>query len=97
MKKYAFYLMAVFAVGALSSCAGSYVVRERPAEVVYSRPAAPSREYVWIGGDWVWTGGRYQWHDGRWDRPHAGNQWREGYWQDTRGGYKWHSGRWQRH
>jgi WXXGXW repeat (2 copies) len=97
MKKYVFYLVAVIAIAAFSSCAGSYIVRERPAEVVYSRPVAPSREYIWISGDWFWIGGRYEWREGHWDRARAGNRWREGYWQNTRGGYKWHPGHWQRY
>ncbi len=97
MKKISYYLIGVLAIASMTSCASGYVVRERPAAVIYSRPAPASREYVWIGGDWVWTGGRYQWHEGRWERPRPGNSWREGYWQNSRRGYKWHPGHWQRH
>ena len=97
MKKYGFYLIAAIAIASLSSCMGSYVVRERPAEVVYARPVAPSREHIWITGDWVWAGGRYEWREGHWDRPRPGRAWREGRWDNTRNGYKWRPGHWDRY
>lgn len=97
MKKYGFYLFAFISVLTFASCTGSYVVTERPAEVVYARPAAPSPNHIWISGDWYWTGGRYQWREGHWDRPRAGYAWRDGRWQNGRGGYKWVPGGWRRY
>jgi len=96
MKKYILPFAFVAMLVSLVSCAPAYVVRERPREVVYARPAPPSREHIWISGDWVWTGGRYQWHEGHWDRPHRGSRWQEGHWQDTPRGYRWVPGHWQR-
>lgn len=97
MKKPALYLIAIIAAGLLSSCTASYVVRERPAAVVYTRPAPPARDYVWVGGNWVWVGGRYEWREGHWERPHMGRRWADGHWQSTRGGWKWVPGHWQRY
>jgi hypothetical protein len=97
MKKVGCYLFAAMLMGIFSSCTSTYVVREKPREVVYVRPAQPSREHIWIGGDWLWIGGRYEWREGHWERPRAGNRWREGFWQNTRRGYKWHPGHWERY
>ena len=96
MKKYTFPFLIVISLASLVSCAPAYVVRERPREVVYVRPAPPTREHVWVSGDWVWTGGRYQWHEGHWERPRRGARWADGHWQDTPRGSKWVPGHWQR-
>jgi hypothetical protein len=95
MKKYLVYVVAAVMVAALGSCTATYVVRERPAEVVYARPAPPSYEHIWITGDWVWVGGRYQWHEGHYERRREGYHWQDGHWQNVRGGYKWVPGHWQ--
>lgn len=95
MKKMAIYLSLLIGIGFISSCTVTAVVRERPAEVVYERPPAPSREHIWITGDWVWSGGRYQWHEGHWERRREGVVWDNGHWQDTRGGWKWIPGHWR--
>ena len=97
MKKYVLPFVVLIAMFSFSSCAPTYVVRERPREVVYVRPTPPSREHIWISGDWVWMDGRYQWHEGRWERPRQGNRWAEGHWQETRHGSKWIPGHWQRY
>jgi hypothetical protein len=72
----------------------TYVVRERPIEVVYVRPPAPGPQHVWVSGDWVWESGGYHWHEGRWERRHEGVSWRDGHWKTTPHGYKWVPGRW---
>jgi hypothetical protein len=95
MKKYVVYITATILVASMASCAPTYVVRERPAEVVYARPPAPSYDHIWITGDWIWEGGRYQWHEGHWERRREGYRWQEGHWQTAKGGYKWVPGHWQ--
>ncbi|HTQ26543.1 MAG TPA: hypothetical protein VMI35_00370 [Puia sp.] len=95
MKRIFFYFITAFCIAALASCTATYVVRERPAEVVYVRPAPPSHEHVWISGDWVWVGGRYEWHEGHYERRREGYRWEDGHWQTVRGGYKWVPGHWK--
>lgn len=95
MKIYS-YLLALILAGALVSCKTTYVVHDRPSEVVYSRPAAPSRDQVWVGGNWVWVGHRYQWHEGHWEARRPGFRWVEGHWVPTRGGWRWQAGYWKR-
>ena len=85
------YVVIMFA----ASCEAEGVVTDRPADVVYTRPAAPGEGYVWISGDWVWTGGTYHWNEGRWERGRDGHTWVEGGWQSHRHGYKWHRGHWE--
>jgi len=97
MKKYLLHFTVLIALFSLVSCAPTYVVRERPREVVYVRPAPPSREHIWISGDWVWTGGGYQWREGHWERPRGGARWADGHWQNTNRGYRWVPGHWQRY
>jgi hypothetical protein len=94
MKKYAFYVFLAIAVSSLGSCTTTYVVRERPAEVIYERPLPPSREHIWITGDWFWEGGRYAWHEGHYERRREGYRWEGGHWQNARGGWKWVRGHW---
>jgi hypothetical protein len=95
--KSGFLFLAILIAGtvSLSSCTVRGVVRERPAEVVYVRPAPPSREHVWVSGDWVWAGGRYEWREGHWERPRAAARWESGHWQDTSRGWKWIPGHWK--
>jgi hypothetical protein len=94
MKK---YLMAcVILVGSvLTGCSAGYVAT-RPADVEYSRPAAPGTGYVWIGGEWEWGGGTYHWHEGTWQQPREGRTWKSGYWESGDRGYRWHNGEWQK-
>jgi WXXGXW repeat (2 copies) len=95
MNKHGLYTVVVAVFISFSSCTATYAVRERPREVVYVRPAPPSREHIWISGDWFWIGGRYEWREGHWDRPRHGATWRDGHWQQTRRGWKWVPGHWQ--
>lgn len=77
-----------------TGCAGGYVATQ-PADVVYTRPAAPGEGYVWIDGDWGWSGGTYVWHEGHWGRPRAGRAWQRGSWQSGSHGYRWQRGHWK--
>ena len=95
MKKYVWYLVLAIALVSFASCTATYMVRERPAEVIYERPMAPSREHIWITGDWFWEGGRYTWHEGHYERRRQGYRWEEGRWQNAKGGWKWNKGHWR--
>jgi hypothetical protein len=95
MQKRLFYFIAFVSMLSLASCTASYTIRERPAEVIYVRPAPPSHEHIWITGDWVWTGGRYAWHEGHWERRREGGVWIDGHWQSAHGGWKWVPGHWR--
>jgi hypothetical protein len=95
MKKQLFYII-LFVSFFMTSCLvqGGYVVRERPAEVVYVRPAPPSAEHIWITGDWYWANGGYRWKEGHWERRREGHIWRDGHWQNNSRGYRWIPGHW---
>jgi hypothetical protein len=97
MKKHVLPFVVLIAMFSLASCAPVYVVRERPHEVVYNRPPPPSREHIWVSGDWYWAGGGYQWREGHWDRPRGHARWADGHWQNTSRGYKWVPGHWQKY
>lgn len=77
-----------------TGCAGGYVATQ-PADVVYTRPAAPGAGYIWIDGDWAWSGGTYAWHEGHWGRPRGGRTWERGHWQSGGHGYRWQRGHWK--
>ena|SRR5450631_4328986 len=96
MKKHFLYCGVIILTCAVSSCVvhERYIVRERPSEVVYVRPAPPSQEHIWISGDWVWSGGGYHWREGRWERRREGVRWYNGYWRNPKGGWKWTTGHW---
>jgi WXXGXW repeat (2 copies) len=96
MKRMLSFIVIATVIACFASCTATYVVRERPAEVVYVRPAPPSREHIWISGDWVWAGSRYEWREGHWERRREGYRWHEGHWQSSRGGWKWVHGGWDR-
>jgi hypothetical protein len=97
MKKYVCYSVLLMVVVIFASCGPTYVVRERPAEVVYMRPAPPSADDIWITGDWAWTGGRYLWHEGHYERRRPGSRWDEGHWINTHSGWRWMRGHWRRY
>ncbi len=89
----------IFAASAsmLAGCAvqGGFVVRERPADVVYERGPAPYGDAVWVGDEWEWRGGHYEHVNGHWE--HANNRvWVAGSWRQTNGGYTWDRGHWRR-
>ncbi|HEY4876529.1 MAG TPA: hypothetical protein VIH86_13210 [Puia sp.] len=95
MKKIVFSLSFFVFVFLFASCGPSYVVRDRPAEVVYLRPAPPSPDHVWVSGDWVWANGKYVWHEGHYETRRVGYRWFEGHWINSRGGWVWIRGRWR--
>ena len=78
----------------MTSCAGTVVVRERPVEPVYIRPAPPRPEYVWIDGEWFRSHGHYQYRQGYWTAPRPGRNWHRGHWENRSGGYVWIGGSW---
>jgi WXXGXW repeat (2 copies) len=94
MKKQLIILAIAGCLVGATGCAGGYVTTQ-PAEVVYTRPAAPGPDYIWIDGDWGWSGGAYVWHEGRWGRPRAGHTWQRGSWQSGSRGYRWNRGHWR--
>lgn len=79
----------------LTSCAGSYYVTERPAEPVYTRPAAPYEGAVWVSGEWGWRNGRYVYTNGYWTRPRHNRVWVSGSWETGARGYYWRRGHWR--
>ena len=97
MKTKMFFTVAVIVVMSLCSCSATYAVRERPGNVVYVRPHAPSPNHVWVSGNWVWRGGRYVWQEGYWTTRRNGSRYIEGYWKNTRKGYSWRTGYWERY
>ena len=65
---------------------------QTPREV---RPPQPSRNHVWITGDWVRFRGRYEYQPGRWVIPPKRNlTWQSGYWVNERNGRVWQRGYW---
>lgn len=67
----------------------------RPAEVVETRPAAPSSRHIWVDGEWVWQNGHYGWKAGFWVLPQAHQKWMRGYWtQRPNGQWYWVAGHW---
>jgi hypothetical protein len=78
----------------MSSCATTVVVRERPVEPVYVRPAPPRPDYVWVDGEWARRHGHYEYIHGYWTAPRPGHVWHRGHWENRRGGYIWIGGSW---
>lgn len=97
MKTASKLLIGVALAGSMfASCAGSYYVSERPADVVYTRPAPPYAGAVWVEGEWVWQGGRYVHTNGYWTRPRGNRVWVTGTWERGPRGYTWRRGHWGR-
>lgn len=72
----------------------SFVVRERPVETVYVRPAPPYQGAIWIPGEWIWRDGRYVRTQGHYVRA-SNRVWIEGHWRPVPGGYVWDRGHWR--
>jgi len=90
-----FCIIIAASASMLAGCAGGeFVVRERPADVVYERPVAPYPDAVWISGEWVWRGNHYEHERGHWERP-SNRVWVEGHWREAPGGYVWVRGHWR--
>jgi hypothetical protein len=80
-----------------SSCAtpSNVVVREKPAEPVFVRPAEPYRGAIFIPGEWVWRGRQYVYVQPHYVKPHRGRVWVPGQWTSARNGYVWQKGHWR--
>jgi len=89
------YTMASLAAVLLAGCAtrATFVVRERPAEPVYERPAPPAPNALWIPGEWEWRGGRYVFIRGHYVINER-RTWVPGHWRETPGGFVWQKGHW---
>jgi len=94
MKKISiFSVMLISLTMLLMSCGPSeVVVRERPVEPVYVRPATPGPGYVWVEGAWVRSGRSYVYRQGYWARPQYGRTYRPGYWVQGRRGWYYKQG-----
>ena len=80
----------LFTSVSLISCSGGFIVTERPARPIYTRPVAPGPDYIWIEGDY----GRGGWGQGHWERGRAGRTWHSGDWEQHGNGYRWRRGHW---
>jgi len=93
------FILSAFAGMALciSVAQAEVVVKIAPPKLqVEHRPAAPSRDHVWIGGYHRWDGKAYAWEPGRWEappRPHA--VWVAPRWEHRHDGYVFVEGRWK--
>ena len=95
-----FCVLFFIAIAVVNFAEAQFVIKVRPAPVVVkARPAAPSRDYVWVEGDWVWQGNNYIYKEGYWARPaFRGANWIPGHWKyhRRRGGWFWVPGHWNR-
>jgi len=86
--------LSVLAFGEMG-CAGEAVVTTQPADVVYTQPASPGADYVWVDGDWYWSGGAYVYRNGYWAHRRGGRTWVRGNWEHREHGYHWNRGHWR--
>jgi len=79
----------------LTSCAtrATFVVRERPVEPVYVRPAAPGPNAVWVTSEWEWRDGHYVHIPGHYVVNET-RVWVAGHWRETPNGFVWVKGHW---
>ena len=87
--------LSVFAV--TQSHAQRVFINVRPAEPVrVAPPPAPSRNHIWVEGEWEERGGRYVYKPGYWVvPPHRHARWTPGHWRHFRGGWGWVPGHWR--
>jgi WXXGXW repeat (2 copies) len=93
-----FILLLVFTLSAAITVNAQFVIKIRPTVPAYRvRPACPSRQHVWVGGNYAWNNGRYNYNHGYWAiPPRNGNRWVEGHWkQQYRRGWFWVPGHWR--
>src|ERR1700759_3046030 len=90
-----FCSIALLGATLFAGCAtrATFVVRERPVEPVYTRPAPPAPNAVWIAGEWEWRGGRYEFVPGHYV-VNERRVWVPGHWRETPGGFIWEKGHW---
>ncbi len=100
MKKFILKIVIMFAVAlSISALADAQIsVRIRPVYTERERPLAPSRNHVWVSGEWNWNHGRYEHSDGYWAQPPSrrNHRYNEGHWKNTRHGFVWVPGGWRR-
>ena len=96
MKKYITICM-LSAAGALAGCSsGTIVVKEKPVELVYEKPAPPDPNYVWRAPGYVVKDGKYEFRSGRWVAPpNTNRRWVDGRWKETKRGWVWVNGYWK--
>jgi len=87
--------LSVFAV--TQSHAQRVFINVRPAEPVrVAPPPAPSRNHIWVEGEWEERGGRYVYKPGYWVvPPHRHARWAPGHWRHFHGGWGWVPGHWR--
>jgi hypothetical protein len=75
-----------------------YVRVGPPVAVVEVRPAAPSRQHVWVAGYHRWDGNAHVWVPGQWAVPPARyTAWVPGHWvHHPHNGWYWVEGHWRR-
>lgn len=82
---------------AVSSHAQAIYVSVHPVAPVIVRPAAPSRDHVWIGEEWTVSNGVYVHTGNHWAvPPHRGMFWAPGHWAHEGRGHYWIPGHWRR-
>lgn len=87
----------VIAIALTVSAADAQIsVRIRPHARADVRPARPSRNHVWVSGEWNWNNGNYEYSQGHWAEPERGRRvYVEGHWRHTRRGWTWVPGHWR--
>ena len=71
-------------------------VKIQPVAPRFERPPAPSRNHVWVEGEWEWSGDHYVRKEGYWVVPRPHEVWVTGHWKRAYGGWAWAPGHWSR-
>jgi hypothetical protein len=69
-----------------------FTVRQRPSEPRYVQSRRPSRDHVWMEGDWMYSRGRYNYQPGYWITRDRAQGYVPGRWERARGGWYWTPG-----
>jgi len=59
-------------------------------------PAAPGRDFFWVGGHWRWEGGRHVWDAGRWEPRRAEEVYSPAHWVHDHKSWRYVGGGWHR-
>ena len=55
----------------------------------------PSKEHIWVAGEWNRDGDKWEWESGRWQEPPNKNaEWVKGHWRMSAGMWHWAPGHW---
>jgi hypothetical protein len=98
MKTNIFSFIVLLSIFSFASCVQPYVLREKPREIKYTRPASPGPDYVWTGGEWIYvvqSPNHRQWQEGHWEKTRPGKHWVDGHWKPVNRGFMWIPGRWR--